>query len=314
MKNIIIHIVLFTLISLISYGQQDQNLTITDARVLPRPTTVGGTVATSFAFYAENGADLITASGEEILFTVCFNRLTSGSIANTTPVTSYDLTSGGSVNFVNWTYNSFSGCWLGRITQNLAPGSGLRVNFENLIVARAATPTDANNSVGIGFSVNLKPHHRDPSSGDSDDFTDNYTYTVETVADLGVIKTVNNATPNVGENVIFTITATNHGPSNATGVVVNEPLPSGYTLVNAIPSIGTYVAPDWTIGNLASGASVTMTVEATVNATGTYPNTVTIDGNETDPNPSNNTDTETVTPPKCPPGVKCLSATITKVK
>lgn len=46
-------------------------------------------------------------------------------------------------------------------------------------------------------------------------------------SDLQVTKVVNNATPNVGQNVTFTIVARNNGPVNATGVVVNDLLPSG---------------------------------------------------------------------------------------
>ncbi len=308
-----IFITLFTLISWISVGQiQDQNLTVTDARVLPRPTSVGGTVAASFIFFAENGANLIT--DEEIVVTVCFNKLTSASITNANVVTEYETSGGATNGFITWAYSSFSNCWIGKINRNLNPGSGFKVTFNNLIVESAATPIQAGNNAGVGFSVNLTPHHRDPSSSDSDDFTQNYTYTTELTTDLSITKVANNATPNVGDNVTFTITATNNGPSDATGVVVNEALPSGYTLVSATPSTGTYTAPNWTIGNLSNGASTTMTVVALVNASGTYANTVTISGNEPDPDPTDNTDTETPVPNKCPQGVKCLTVKVTKIK
>jgi hypothetical protein len=38
-------------------------------------------------------------------------------------------------------------------------------------------------------------------------------------ADLGLSKTVDNPTPNVGDTITFTVTLTNNGPDNATGVV-----------------------------------------------------------------------------------------------
>ncbi|MDR7373041.1 putative repeat protein (TIGR01451 family), partial [Flavobacterium aquidurense] len=112
-------------------------------------------------------------------------------------------------------------------------------------------------------------------------------------ADLRVVKTVDNATPSVGSNVTFTITASNNGPSDATGVSVADALPSGYTLVSATPSKGTWSSPNWTIGNLANGANATLTVIATVKATGSYANTATITGTEPDPTPGNNTSTST---------------------
>ncbi|MCG2611730.1 PKD domain-containing protein, partial [Flavobacterium sp. SM15] len=118
------------------------------------------------------------------------------------------------------------------------------------------------------------------------------------LTDLSVVKTVNNPTPFVGSNVTFTITATNGGPSGATGVVVNDVLPSGYTYVSSVPSVGSFNSGTgvWTIGNLANGASATLTITATVNATGNYSNTAVITGNQNDPNPSNNTSTVTPTP------------------
>ncbi|MDP3929792.1 MAG: Ig-like domain-containing protein, partial [Bacteroidota bacterium] len=115
-------------------------------------------------------------------------------------------------------------------------------------------------------------------------------------ADLVVNKTVNNATPNVGSNITFTITASNNGPNNATGVSLAEAIPAGYTLVSVTPSIGTWLAPNWTIGDLANGGSATLSVVVTVNASGSYANTATITGNETDPNTGNNTSTITPVP------------------
>ena len=60
----------------------------------------------------------------------------------------------------------------------------------------------------------------------------------------------------VGSNVDFTVTATNAGPSNASGVQVTDLLPPGLTFVSATPSIGTYnsVTGVWNIGGLAGGS------------------------------------------------------------
>src|SRR5487761_538091 len=57
-------------------------------------------------------------------------------------------------------------------------------------------------------------------------------------ADIAITKMVDNPTPNFGSNVTFTITATNNGPDNATGVQVTDQLPAGLTLVSATPSTG----------------------------------------------------------------------------
>src|SRR5262249_35715954 len=46
------------------------------------------------------------------------------------------------------------------------------------------------------------------------------------LADLSLTKTVNNPAPTVGSNITYTITVSNAGPSNATGVAVLDQLPA----------------------------------------------------------------------------------------
>ena len=65
-------------------------------------------------------------------------------------------------------------------------------------------------------------NERDPNSTPGDDSTtqdddDSVTLNPTSVADLSLSKTVNTTTPNVGTNVVYTITVSNAGPSGATG-------------------------------------------------------------------------------------------------
>ncbi|KRD78491.1 hypothetical protein ASE43_20365 [Lysobacter sp. Root983] len=66
----------------------------------------------------------------------------------------------------------------------------------------------------------------DPTPGNN---TSTSTPTPVASADLVMAKSVDNATPTVGNNVVFTLTVTNNGPSAATAVSVADLLPSGYT-------------------------------------------------------------------------------------
>ncbi|MFK3759946.1 Ig-like domain-containing protein, partial [Lysobacter enzymogenes] len=123
------------------------------------------------------------------------------------------------------------------------------------------------------------------------------TDTVTELADLAVVKTVNPANPPIGSVVAFTITVSNAtGPSAASGVVVNDTLPSGYAFVSATASVGSYNSGVWTVGTLAVGGSETLTINARVLETGTYANTATVTATTADPTPGNNTSTATPTP------------------
>jgi uncharacterized repeat protein (TIGR01451 family) len=124
---------------------------------------------------------------------------------------------------------------------------------------------------------------------------------------LSVTKTVNDPTPNVGETIAYTVTLTNNGPSNATGVIVQDMLPAGLTFVEAMPSQGTYVpAPTstWTVGTVANGSSAVLTIRAMVVSPDPATNTVTIThSDQFDPNPGNNTANSVVTPQQADVGL-----------
>ncbi len=114
--------------------------------------------------------------------------------------------------------------------------------------------------------------------------------------DLSLTKTVDNSSPSVGSNVTFTISVTNaNGYSTATGVKVNDVLPAGLTFVSATPSVGAYAGNAWTIGTLAAGQTVTLTVTATVTTGGTktnYAEVTAANQVDTDSIPNNGSTTE----------------------
>ena len=135
-----------------------------------------------------------------------------------------------------------------------------------------------------------------PGDGMGDDFSTETT-TPSALVNLAVVKRINNATPDVGSTVVFTIEVVNNGPSDATTVVVNDKLPSGYTWVSD-DAAGSYnnASGDWIIGNLANGAKRTLNISATVNPTGDYLNTAKATSTENDGNLTDNTSSVTSTP------------------
>ena len=100
------------------------------------------------------------------------------------------------------------------------------------------------------------------------------TITDDDATDIVLSKIVDNNTPDEGDNVTYTITVSNNGPIQATNLVVTDNLPAGLTFVSATPSTGTWTAPNWSIGTLNNGSTVTLTLVAKVDA-GTSGTTIT---------------------------------------
>ena len=124
--------------------------------------------------------------------------------------------------------------------------------------------------------------------------------TPATTADIQITKVVQtNPTPTVGQQVVFRVRAINAGPGNATGVVVQDLLPSGYQFVSKSVFTGAYNESTgvWTIGNHQNGSTAVLDVSAAALARGSYTNTATRTASSpNDPTPANNSASIAVTP------------------
>ena len=116
------------------------------------------------------------------------------------------------------------------------------------------------------------------------------------VADLAVDKVVDNAAVDVGTDVTFTVTLTNNGPNDATGVTVTDQLPAGLAFVSATASQGSYDDGTglWNVGALANGGAATLAVTATLTEA-SVTNTASVTASDlSDPNPDNDSDSAVV--------------------
>ncbi|MCP3978221.1 MAG: DUF11 domain-containing protein, partial [bacterium] len=131
--------------------------------------------------------------------------------------------------------------------------------------------------------------------------------TVNNDADLAATKIVDDATPDEGQAIQYTITVGNSGPARATGVSVTDLLPAGLTLIDdggttsPIASQGTYDTGSglWTVGSIDNGANVTLVLRATVDS-GTSGDTLTnatsgLTADQADPTPANDVGTVDIT-------------------
>ncbi len=115
------------------------------------------------------------------------------------------------------------------------------------------------------------------------------TTTVTSAPVLSISKTDGPDPVNAGSNLTYTISYSNTGNANATGVVISDTIPANTAFVSATGG-GTQLAGvvTWNIGGLAAGASGTVTLVVSVNsplANGTvlHNNTYSIDSLETAP-------------------------------
>jgi len=144
----------------------------------------------------------------------------------------------------------------------------------------------------LSGSIILPDEDADASSGGDVDFRDD----TNDNADLVLTKSVDNSAPAVSTNVTFSISVANGGPSNATGILVTDLLPSGFTYVSDNGG-GSYNSGTglWNIGTINNGTSTTLQIIATVNAGGIYFNTAEVtasNNNDPDSTPNNNVSTE----------------------
>ena len=163
-------------------------------------------------------------------------------------------------------------------------------------IAPGATGTLANTATVTPPASVTDPNPSNNSATDTD--------MLAPQADLSITKTDGVTTVNPGQALIYTIVATNNGPSAVTGAVVGDTIPA--TLIGATwtctasAGSGCPASGSGNINaavNLIVGGTATFTLNVTVSATasGLISNTATVTGpaGVTDTDPSNNSATDT---------------------
>jgi uncharacterized repeat protein (TIGR01451 family) len=105
------------------------------------------------------------------------------------------------------------------------------------------------------------------SDADLADLPGNTVDTRVITADPAVTKDLDDPTPYFGQEVVYTINATNNGPDTAVDVTVADALPDGLQYVSHTVTAGTFdpASGAWTgIGDLAKGDKETLTIHAKV--------------------------------------------------
>lgn len=119
---------------------------------------------------------------------------------------------------------------------------------------------------------------------------DNESVNAVKIADLSVIKLINNSNPNYNDLIKWTIIVSNNGPNMATGVIVDDLLPKSVEYISSYLSKGFYnpVNGIWDVGNLNAGEKLQLNIVSKIVKTGDITNVVNVKGNEKDSNLTNN--------------------------
>ncbi|MCP4305877.1 MAG: DUF11 domain-containing protein [bacterium] len=158
----------------------------------------------------------------------------------------------------------------------MASGATTNLTYTAVVATPTGVPDEYENVAEVTASDTLDPDSTpDNDDGDQSEDDEDSAQIVPQSADLSLVKTVSDSTPNVGDTVVFTITVDNAGTDDATGVAVTDVVPAGFgTIANASHSgviAGTTVT--WTGLAVAAGGSIALTFEAVVNAPpGSYEN------------------------------------------
>ena len=175
-------------------------------------------------------------------------------VSTSSVLTSYDdgVTWMSSDPTVSWVLNQLT--WnIG----NMSSGASYLLKFNGTVPIHQGT---INNTANITTSTYYPTHLHNSSTA---------SLNVVMAADLALIKTVDDITPEIGQIITYTLVATNNGPENASDVWVYDPLPAGVTFLNAVASQGEYfiTGPDagwWHVGVLGNGLSALLDINCTV--------------------------------------------------
>lgn len=228
--------------------------------------------------------------GDTITFTVDVSNsgpdaATDVELTDTFPTAGLQIV--GTPTVTQGTYDQATGVWdIGTVLIGAPNKQTLTIQALVLEPAVNTIPAAQTNTAEITNATEPDPN----PANNRDDATEKPKY-----ADLGIKKTTDNPTPNVGATVTYTVSLFNLGTSVATGVKVTDAFPANVTFQSATPSVGTFDAATgiWDVGTVPLSATVssplTLTIQVRADSATTGFNIVTItDSDVWDPNTRNN--------------------------
>ncbi len=243
-------------------------------------------------------------SGSTVTYTIVASNGGPSDVTGTWPASFTDNIPAG----VSWSYTSVAA---GGASGNSASGSG---NISDLLVLPSGGSVTYSVTISIpsNFTANLvNTATITPPAGTTDPNPGNNTVTDTDTndprADLKVSKTDGKTTYTAGTTTTYTVVVSNNGPNNAVGATLVDNVPAGVTWsYTSTGTAGTSGNTASGIGNInevltiPSGGNITYTITASIPAdfTGNLVNTATVapPAGVTDPDPGNNTVTDTDTP------------------
>ena len=173
-----------------------------------------------------------------------------------------------SSNATRGTYNSSTNIWT---IGNLAVNETVSLSITARVDEATTITNVAQVWTGTLPDVDSTPGNNNPDEDDQDSVT----VTPDSpMTDLELQKSVDDTTPTVGQNVVFTVQVFNRGPFADTNVTVRDVLPSGLTYISSNATRGSYSATTdiWTIGNLAVNETVYLYLTVRVDSASTITN------------------------------------------
>ncbi|EMI54769.1 SpaA isopeptide-forming pilin-related protein [Rhodopirellula sallentina] len=157
------------------------------------------------------------------------------------------------------TFNSSTGIWT---VDSLESGSSTELTIRGIVIS-----SDPFTNQAEVVAADQSDRDSTPDNGVQADEDDDASVTITPAsADLSLTKSIDDETPNVGEDVTYTLTLRNDGPDIAEDIEVLDSLPTGLTNIRASTNTGSFSNTDsiWRIDELSPGATVTLDLTATV--------------------------------------------------